>query len=206
MSKRPYYYPHRVRRDDVRATRPAHRTIRQTPNYWSQSRNRDDRPSTHTVQSKTCILEPWGGPTVMDHRGIMPACRLRGPRRTQHRHRHDRTNPDGNHASNFSRIGAQCSCKTDRANNSGPIIRAPERQYRRHRPPCRFAEGDIAPLPPVGRMKEKSTGVGDATTAVRHDHRMPESFRAFCRIVSLTAAKTSRMLVVSVAWVKLWCG
>ena len=35
------------------------------------------------------------------------------------------------------------------------------------------------------------------------DHRMPESFRAFCKMVSLTAAKTSRMLVVSVAWVRL---
>jgi hypothetical protein len=35
------------------------------------------------------------------------------------------------------------------------------------------------------------------------DHRMPESFKAFCRIVSLTAAKTRRMLVVSVAWVRL---
>ena len=37
----------------------------------------------------------------------------------------------------------------------------------------------------------------------RGDHRMPESFRAFCRMVSLTAAKTRRMLVVSVAWVRL---
>jgi hypothetical protein len=33
--------------------------------------------------------------------------------------------------------------------------------------------------------------------------RMPESLRAFCRIVSFTAAKTSRMLDVSVACVKL---
>lgn len=30
-------------------------------------------------------------------------------------------------------------------------------------------------------------------------HKMPESFKAFCNIVSLTAAKTSRMFVVSVA-------
>lgn len=30
-------------------------------------------------------------------------------------------------------------------------------------------------------------------------HKMPESFRAFCKMVSLTAAKTSRTLVVSVA-------
>jgi hypothetical protein len=35
---------------------------------------------------------------------------------------------------------------------------------------------------------------------------MPESFKAFCRIVSLTAAKTRRMLVVSVAWVRLMLG
>jgi hypothetical protein len=32
---------------------------------------------------------------------------------------------------------------------------------------------------------------------------MPESFKAFCKMVSLTAANTSRMFVVSVAWVKL---
>lgn len=32
---------------------------------------------------------------------------------------------------------------------------------------------------------------------------MPESFSAFCRMVSLTAAKTSRMFEVSVAWVRL---
>jgi hypothetical protein len=36
-----------------------------------------------------------------------------------------------------------------------------------------------------------------------HDHNMPESLSAFCRIVSLTAAKTSRMFDVSVACVKL---
>lgn len=30
-------------------------------------------------------------------------------------------------------------------------------------------------------------------------YKMPESFKAFCNIVSLTAAKTSRMFVVSVA-------
>lgn len=34
-------------------------------------------------------------------------------------------------------------------------------------------------------------------------HRMPESLSAFCRIVSLTAAKTSLIFVVSVACVKL---
>lgn len=34
-------------------------------------------------------------------------------------------------------------------------------------------------------------------------HRMPESARALCRMVSLTAAKTRRILDVSVAWVRL---
>ena len=35
-------------------------------------------------------------------------------------------------------------------------------------------------------------------------YRMPESARALCRMVSLTAAKTSRMFEVSVAWVRLF--
>ena len=35
-------------------------------------------------------------------------------------------------------------------------------------------------------------------------YRMPESARALCSIVSLTAAKTSRMFDVSVAWVRLF--
>jgi hypothetical protein len=34
-------------------------------------------------------------------------------------------------------------------------------------------------------------------------YRMPESFNAFCSIVSFTAANTSRIFVVSVACVKL---
>ena len=34
-------------------------------------------------------------------------------------------------------------------------------------------------------------------------HNIPESFRAFCRMVSLTAANTSRIFVVSVACVRL---
>lgn len=34
-------------------------------------------------------------------------------------------------------------------------------------------------------------------------YKIPESFKAFCRIVSFTAANTKRMLVVSVACVKL---
>ena len=36
------------------------------------------------------------------------------------------------------------------------------------------------------------------------DQRMPESLRAFCNMVSLTAAKTSRMFDVSVACVRLF--
>jgi len=35
------------------------------------------------------------------------------------------------------------------------------------------------------------------------NYRIPESLSAFCNIVSLTAAKTSRMFVVSVACVRL---
>jgi hypothetical protein len=34
-------------------------------------------------------------------------------------------------------------------------------------------------------------------------YEIPESLSAFCRIVSLTAAKTSRMFLVLVAWVTL---
>lgn len=34
-------------------------------------------------------------------------------------------------------------------------------------------------------------------------YNIPESFKAFCSIVSLTAAKTSRILEVSVACVRL---
>ena len=37
----------------------------------------------------------------------------------------------------------------------------------------------------------------------RGRYNIPESLRAFCNIVSLTAAKTSRMLEVSVACVRL---
>lgn len=38
---------------------------------------------------------------------------------------------------------------------------------------------------------------------MRQDHNIPESLSAFCSIVSLTAAKTSRMFDVSVACVRL---
>jgi len=50
----------------------------------------------------------------------------------------------------------------------------------------------------------------NVTTRTRRDdntrngvHRIPESFSAFCSIVSFTAAKTSRIFVVSVACVRL---
>jgi hypothetical protein len=42
--------------------------------------------------------------------------------------------------------------------------------------------------------------------ATEKDHKMPESFKAFCNIVSLTAANTRRIFVVSVACVKLLRG
>jgi len=72
---------------------------------------------------------------------------------------------------------------------------------------------------PPSRPDRDSHALGDASNArkpekrpkrkkekkrhLRGGHNIPESFRAFCRIVSFTAAKTSRMLVVSVAWVRL---
>ena len=37
----------------------------------------------------------------------------------------------------------------------------------------------------------------------RRDYRIPESFSAFCRIVSFTAANTNRIFDVSVACVRL---
>ena len=40
-------------------------------------------------------------------------------------------------------------------------------------------------------------------TTKTESYRIPESLSAFCRIVSLTAAKTRRILLVSVACVKL---
>ena len=45
--------------------------------------------------------------------------------------------------------------------------------------------------------------VAEIKTHLHHscvgNYKMPESFRAFCKMVSLTAAKTSRIFVVSVA-------
>jgi hypothetical protein len=54
---------------------------------------------------------------------------------------------------------------------------------------------------PQGGM-EKLTN-GDKSTQPR-PHRIPESLSAFCNIVSFTAANTSLMLLVSVAWVRLF--
>lgn len=41
--------------------------------------------------------------------------------------------------------------------------------------------------------------IEDVTRSNVFFHRMPESFKAFCKMVSLTAANTNRMFVVSVA-------
>ena len=41
--------------------------------------------------------------------------------------------------------------------------------------------------------------IEDMTRSNNFFHRIPESFNAFCRMVSLTAANTKRMFVVSVA-------
>lgn len=48
------------------------------------------------------------------------------------------------------------------------------------------------------------TGKTKGSLHIRYFYRMPESFRAFCNIVSFTAANTSRIFVVSVACVKLY--
>ena len=57
--------------------------------------------------------------------------------------------------------------------------------------------------PSVGDISPESHHVrGDARFRFNH-YNMPESLSAFWRIVSLTAANTNRMLVVSVACVKL---
>jgi len=58
-----------------------------------------------------------------------------------------------------------------------------------------------------GTREEGGKGKGKGTrkeNEVRknQNYRMPESFNAFCRIVSFTAANTKRMFVVSVACVR----
>ena len=50
------------------------------------------------------------------------------------------------------------------------------------------------------RLRERSTRLVHG--GYLH-HRMPESLRAFCKMVSFTAANTKRIFVVSVAWVRL---
>jgi len=53
------------------------------------------------------------------------------------------------------------------------------------------------------RKEKKSPKNTETQFANYTDHRIPESLSAFCSIVSLTAANTSRIFVVSVACVKL---
>jgi len=48
-----------------------------------------------------------------------------------------------------------------------------------------------------------ATAEGEVICVSRGSHNIPESFKAFCRMVSFTAAKTSRIFVVSVACVRL---
>jgi hypothetical protein len=50
---------------------------------------------------------------------------------------------------------------------------------------------------------EEEGGEGQTEGVQRKHYSIPESLSAFCRIVSLTAAKTSRMFFVFVAWVTL---
>jgi hypothetical protein len=56
-----------------------------------------------------------------------------------------------------------------------------------------------------GRSMHSGRRVAPETVedVVRRRYNIPESFKAFCNIVSLTAAKTRRMLEVSVACVRL---
>jgi hypothetical protein len=53
---------------------------------------------------------------------------------------------------------------------------------------------------------QRRLGTGVPERGGRAGYKMPDSARALCRMVSLTAAKTSRMLDVSVAWVRLEAG
>ena len=54
----------------------------------------------------------------------------------------------------------------------------------------------------VGVLKRRQSG-GDDSLLICSVYKIPESARALCKIVSLTAAKTRRILDVSVACVKL---
>lgn len=55
-------------------------------------------------------------------------------------------------------------------------------------------EVDLRPMNVVEKVE-----IEDMARSNIFFHRMPESFNAFCRMVSLTAANTKRMFVVSVA-------
>jgi len=52
------------------------------------------------------------------------------------------------------------------------------------------------------RGKGKERDEKENEVRKNQNYRMPESFNAFCRIVSFTAANTKRMFVVSVACVR----
>jgi hypothetical protein len=56
-----------------------------------------------------------------------------------------------------------------------------------------------------GRYGQRHHFVGLARSTASSHYRIPESFKAFCSMVSFTAAKTSRIFDVSVACVKLYC-
>ena len=55
----------------------------------------------------------------------------------------------------------------------------------------------------VGKKGSEGKYLSDKIGDLGNYYRIPESLRAFCRIVSLTAAKTRRIFVVSVACVRL---
>lgn len=61
-------------------------------------------------------------------------------------------------------------------------------------------EGETSALPERPRKKKEASMEGRES----RDHRIPESLRAFCSIVSFTAANTSLIFDVSVACVR--CG
>jgi hypothetical protein len=74
----------------------------------------------------------------------------------------------------------------------------------------RESQKSKATITPLHRKKKYTTqeneksGKDEGKLNIRLFYRMPESFKAFCNIVSFTAANTSRIFVVSVACVK--CG
>ena len=65
----------------------------------------------------------------------------------------------------------------------------------------RHARGETGEGEETCEMRKRKEEVGERET---NDHyRTPESFTTFCNILSFTAANTSRILPVSVAYVKL---